>query len=308
MSRNNIFQRNFLTLSQEIQSIILNELEKYPVGRFNLPDVDLKECHYADRLIYLSLVEFFGTRNLPAHIYIESCDPIMCDGSPEFCIFIDPIDGSLNRDLGVGDPAIVIAYASGSNPRFCDVFQGYVYGLHSGNTYYSKDAKSYWLPHNHQNAIEIACDSIVSQLKDAILYYNDGYGQEFARQSFFRAGILPLLVKHHNAFDNTAMEICQICRGTAHLRVEARSYVSQGKLKGSEHANILAAFAIGKAAGLLVTDLHGNSLDDVVIDVDAVQDFICACNKDLLSETIKVLADNQQLLYNLILTEYQKCS
>jgi fructose-1,6-bisphosphatase/inositol monophosphatase family enzyme len=303
MHINFAFQRHLFSLSQDIQRIILNVLKEFPVGRLSLPDGDLKGYHYADKRVYESLAEFFRSRRLPAHIYIESGDPIICRNSPLFCIFIDPIDGSLNRDLGVGDPAIVIVYAWGSSPRFRDVFDGYVYGLRSGDTYYSKDGRSYWIPCNKKTAIEIACDSTITELKDTILYYNDGYGQEFAKQAFFKAGILPLLVKHHNAFDNAALEICQICRGAAHLRVEARAYRSRGKLKGSDHANILAAFAIGKAAGLRVTDLAGESLEDVAIDVDAVQDFICACNEELLSETVSVLSENQKRLYSLISSE-----
>jgi len=296
MSKNVSQPIDTVKLSKDIQKIVLDELATCPVGKLQLPDNDLKGVHDADKKIYECLVSFFHTQQLPANIYIESSEPIFYHDTPEFCIFIDPIDGSLNRDLKVGDPSISIAYAYGQQPRFSDIFSGYVYGLHSGDSYYAQYGKSYWQPHNHTEAIEISCDTTVTKLEDAILYYNDGYGQNFAKQALLKAGALPLKVKHHNAFDNTAMEICQICRGVAHLRVEARSYHHQGKLKGSDHANMLAAFSIGKTAGLLVTDLAGNVLDNLVIEIDNVQDFICASHENLLSETLDVLANNQALL------------
>jgi len=86
------------------------------------------------------------------------------------------VDGSVNRDLGVGDPGIVIAYAAGSVPQFQDIFGGYAYGLRSRDTHYSIDGKSYYRPHEAAHAVEILCDRRVTRLQDAILYYNDGYG------------------------------------------------------------------------------------------------------------------------------------
>ena len=66
-------------------------------------------------------------------------------------------------------------------PKFKDIICGYVYGLHSGNTYFSKYGKSYYIKKTKSSQKEIFCDSSVKKLKDAILYYNDGYGSEFAK-------------------------------------------------------------------------------------------------------------------------------
>lgn len=300
MERDIIEGYDFFKLSLKIKDIILNELSKFSSGTLQILDKNLKGKHKADEQVYSSLSKFFNTQNLPADIYIESGEPILCDKRAAFCIFIDPIDGSINRDLNVGDPGIIIAYASGSSPRFKDVFEGFVYGLRSKDVYYSKAGKSFYQSNNSSSPIEIHCDNKVISLEDAILYYNDGYGKEFAKQAFHKAGILPFLTKHNNAFDNAGIEICQICRGAAHIRVEARAYQINGKMIGSDHANMLAAFAIGKGSGMLVTDLEGNSLENVKIEIDHAQNFICSSNEKLLQEVLEALKKNQELLRNLI--------
>jgi fructose-1,6-bisphosphatase/inositol monophosphatase family enzyme len=132
----------------------------------------------------------------------------------------------------------------------------------------------------------------VTRLEDAILYYNDGYGSTFAHAALRRAGFLPLRVRHHNAFDNTALELAQICRGAAHLRVEARSYLRRGIRRGSDHANILPAFALGRYAGLVVGDLDGRPLDELEIDMDRAQDFVVASSHALFDAVRAFLGDN----------------
>jgi len=306
MSTDAVFAYDFVHLSHTIRELILRGLSLFPSGSLQLLDTqgaDLKGKHRADEQVYGALAQFFAAHQLPANIYIESGPPLLCGAEAEFCIFIDPVDGSVNRDLGVGDPGIVIAYATGSAPQFQDIFGGYVYGLRSHDTYYATGGRSYYRPHDAAHAVEIFCDRRVTRLQDAILYYNDGYGQACARHAFQKAGMLSLLAKHHNGFDNAGVEICQLCRGAAHLRVEARAHPTEGGMQGSDHANMLAAFAIGKGAGVLVTDLQGKSFAQSPIEVDRVQDFICVSNEKLLHETLTILARNQELLRELLLPE-----
>lgn len=205
----------------------------------------------------------------------------------------------INRDLGVGDPGCVFAFApvNLNEIRFKDIFGGFVFGLHSNHIYASIYPNTYFYQDCNSDPIKIKCDShLPDKLIDSYLYLNDGYGSHFAKSAYEKAGALPLFVKHRNAFDNAALEICQICRGAAHIRVEARSTTVNGKLKGSDHANILPAFAIGKGSGLIVTDIEGNSLEDEVVSLDKVSDFICCSNKLLLNQTIDILKNNRKIL------------
>jgi hypothetical protein len=122
-----VFAYDFVHLSLTIQAVILRGLAQFPSGSLQLLDTqgtDLKGKHQADEQVYCSLAQFFSAQPLPTNIYIESGPPLLCGSEAEFCIFIDPVDGSVNRDLGVGDPGIVIAYAAGSVPQFQDIFGG----------------------------------------------------------------------------------------------------------------------------------------------------------------------------------------
>lgn len=286
----------------EIIGIINTVLSRYGTFLLNIKDKnDFKSEHIADDEAIKKIKEYFFSNNVQANVFFEGSDPYLCKTHPKIALFIDPIDGSLNRDLGVGDPGIVIAFAKNHDEiRFKDIYGGCVYGIHSKNIYVSFDNETHFYQNHNSDPIKIMCDQAVIELKDVILYYNDGYGQHFSKSTFKKAGSLPLFVKHRNAFDNTAMEICQICRGAAHARVEARSVIVNEKLKGSDHANILPAFAIGNGSGLLVTDLKGNSLNNEIIDLDKVCDFICCNNESILLQIIDIISNNINILYQYI--------
>ena len=78
--------------------------------------------------------------------------------------------------------------------------------------------------------------------------------------------------------------------------VEARTSSVDGRRVGSEHANLLAAFAIGGPAGLVVSDLQGRALDQMRIVIDEPQDFVCAASQGLLTEAIAALRENRTRL------------
>lgn len=290
----------FLNLAQSLHKVIVTSLSNRETGCLSLTDPsDLKSEHNVEKHLRDAILNYVQRQDLNINLYIEGHQAILERKQPEMILFIDPVDGSLNRDLQVGDPSIVITYAQKQSPAFKDILGGYVYGLRSGDTYFSVEGKSYYLPCGNKQPLIISCDHSVSQPRDAILYFNDGYGIKFAEQAFLKAGVLPFLVRHRNAFDNASMEICQMCRGAAHLRVEARSFMKDGVMKGSEHANILAAYGIGKGANLLVTDLDGRFLDNTIIEIDHVQDFICCSNRQLLERTIDSIQNNESLLQQL---------
>lgn len=301
---NEIPKENRLALAEDIKNIVVAVHQQFQSGDLTV-DGDLKGHHSVDEIAIDKIKEHLTTINIQANIYIEGHEPIIQGDDPEFSIYIDPVDGSLNRDLRVGNPSCVIAMSSHKESQFKDLEFGYVYDLHSGDTYYSYNDEAFYITAGQEEAIQIKCDSSVYKLEDAIAYINSGYGADFAKQEFLKTGVLRFLVKHVNGFDNTSMEICQMARGAAHLRVESRSYTdSNRKKKGSDHANLIAAMTIGKASGLYITDLEGKPLDEEMIDIDKVQDFICCSNPDLLEETVDKIRNNQLLLSESILNEF----
>lgn len=284
-----------LALSESIKDIVIEVHQQSQSGNLTVKE-NLKGHHSADEIAIERIKKYLAEINIQANIHIEGHEPITQGDNPELSIYIDPIDGSLNRDLRVGNPACVIAMAMNKKPKLKDLQFGYVFDLHSGDTYYSHGNEAFYIPDGEREAVPIKCDSRASKVQDAIAYINSGYGRKFAMQEFLKTGALRLIVKHVNSFDNSAMEICQMARGAAHLRVESRSYTENNVMKGSDHANLLAAMTIGRASGLYITDLQGNLLEDDTIDIDQVQDFICCSNPELLKDTIQTIKRNRWLL------------
>jgi hypothetical protein len=229
--------------------------------------------------------------HLPVTLLLEGRAPLSPSVPAVASLLVNAVDGLINRSLDVGDPGLVIAFAESPKPAFKDIVGGYVLGQRSGDVYRTQGGSLLWKPRNRRERA-VGCDRQVMRLQDAVLYLNDGFAKGSAQASLTKAGFLPLQVRHHVSFDNTALEIAQLCRGAAHLRVEARSYAKDGKTRGADHANIVTAFALGQAAGLAVSDLAGRPLDDVVISMDEPQDFICASTKALLDAAVRFLAGN----------------
>jgi fructose-1,6-bisphosphatase/inositol monophosphatase family enzyme len=276
-----------------LEATVVATLGSIADGGLELADsADLKSHHRVDDQLSGDITAWWQDSRLPVRLYLEGQAPQDPPGGTAVAaLLIDPIDGSINRDLMVGDPGFALAVADTPVPRFGDLTGGWVYGLHSGDRYHTAAGQLWWTPRGRP-ARAVRCDARVTRLEDAILYYNDGYGSGFAHAALRRAGFLPLRVRHHNAFDNTALELAQICRGAAHLRVEARSYVRRGVRRGSDHANILPAFALGRYAGLVVGDLDGCPLDELHIDMDCAQDFVVASSNALFDAVCAFLGDN----------------
>lgn len=109
-SKKVLAESDFFTLSQRIKNVILKTLSGIGANVLDLTEDDLKAEHHADKKIFEALRDFFDSLHIEANVFIESHAPILYSENPKTSIFIDPIDGSLNRDLAVGDPAIAIAY------------------------------------------------------------------------------------------------------------------------------------------------------------------------------------------------------
>lgn len=281
------------SVAGETSTLVTETLRNLDEGRLTLVDeTDLKGHHRVDDVLTQALIAWWQRSGLPLRLFMESMPPLdPPEGGAIASLLIDPVDGSLNRDLAVGDPGFVLAVAETPIPTFGDICGGFVLGLRSGDQYLAVENRLSFIPRARSPRF-VQCDASVKRLADAILYYNDGYGRDFAHAALHRAGFLPLHVRHHNAFDNTALELAQMCRGAAHLRVEARSYVRNGVRRGSDHANILPAFALGRAAGLITGNLQGQALDALVIDMDRAQDFLVASSPELFADAVVFLADN----------------
>jgi fructose-1,6-bisphosphatase/inositol monophosphatase family enzyme len=236
---------------------------------------DLKSSHTVDdraRTVVHDILAFYR-----CNVFVES----FCTDTgktADFSIYVDPIDGSLNWDRGVGDPCVVITI-SDKPAATCldDLIFGYVEGLRSGDIYYTRDHFAFMRSKIIGTEKQIQCSGPL-RLPEATAYLRPGYSM--AERQLKHTFPLFLLARDIRAIDNAGMEFCEIARNAADIMVEARN--------GSDFFNLLA-YPILKNAGGLLVDLNGDALGPQPIEIDKPYDYIACNNRMLLDEALNVM-------------------
>ncbi len=265
-------------VSAKVKSGLVKRLSKNGfVGNTTINPSDLKSTHDIDTLAVEIITK--ELRDHRCNIFMESCEGTTIEDA-DFSIFIDPIDGSLNWDRGVGDPCIAIAITEKlEDIRFNDLSVSYVEGFRSGDYYFTQEGKSFFVSKTTGKRYENRCREN-QPLSNATCYLRPGYS--LAKTAFEGSFCLFLECGDIRAFENSAMELCEIARNAADLMVETR--------KASDFYNLLA-YPILKNAGGLVCDLGGRDIGELVIDAKKTYDFIACNNPLLLQEALSVLQD-----------------
>ncbi len=236
---------------------------------------NLKSVHEIDKItakIATTILEQYN-----CNIFIESVNDVIHDDA-EFSIYIDPIDGSLNWERGVGDPCIVIALSSKSKINCLnDLNFSYVEGLRSNDVYYSDLKNAYFISGISNKLITIKATG-VQHASQAVAYLRTGYSAA-PQQLQYCKNLYPV-VRDIRGFDNAAMELCEIARNAADVMVEARGI--------SDFYNLLA-YPILKTAGGYLTDLQGNDIGQQHLEFNAHYNYIACNNKQLLTSVITLL-------------------
>ncbi len=236
---------------------------------------DLKSTHDIDRIAAAIALDTLSDYN--CNIFIESVNNSI-KSDADFSVYIDPVDGSLNWERGVGDPCVVIALSP--KPKINnlnDLNFAFVYGLRSHDIYYSDLQQSYFISSITNETVAIQCAG-KQQLCDATAYLRTGYGGAKSQLDYSLA--LFTQVRDIRGFDNAAIEICEIARNAADIMIEARNI--------SDFFNLLA-YPILKTAGGLLTDLSGNDLAEQTLEFESNYNFIACNNHQLLNEALGVL-------------------
>jgi fructose-1,6-bisphosphatase/inositol monophosphatase family enzyme len=238
---------------------------------------DLKSRHKTDDLainVILNLVA-----NIPCHVYIES-SPARYHSAAEFSLFIDPIDGSINWDRGIGDPCVALAIAEKvEDVCLGDLTYAYVLGLRSGDAYETRDGYAYY--RSGLTCLERPIQTApVQRLDRAMGYVKIGYGG--ATRQIATCETLFAQCRDLRSIDNSAIELCELARGASDLIVDARSL--------SDSFNLIS-YPILKQAGGILCDLDGNSLDAVAIAEGQTVDYIACANAVLRDRVLLSLRD-----------------
>ncbi len=236
---------------------------------------DTKGTHLVDRQAFGILSDLL--KDTSCNIFMEGF-PAQTKVDAEFSIFLDPMDGSINWDKGVGDPCLALAITEKNPPwKFEDLTFAYVEGFRSGDYYYTKAAQSIYYSNLLQKEFAIAAGG-ASLLSECYAYLKTGYSG--AERQLIGSYPLMLLCRDIRAFDNSGTELAQLARGSADFMMEARQL--------SDFYNLLA-YPLVKYAGGDIYNLEGESIAGLPLDIDKQYDFIAVKNPDLMMEIMPVL-------------------
>jgi fructose-1,6-bisphosphatase/inositol monophosphatase family enzyme len=219
-------------------------------------------------------------RDVPCTIRIEG-EPATqrSDADPRWSLCIDPVDGSLNWDRGVGDPAFVLAASPYPGPATLDDLTfAYVEGLRSGDRYWTADGAAWFESAATGRTLRLSC-AAPGVLGHATGYLRCGYGG--ARAQLARTLPLFLAARDLRAFDNAGTELCEVARNAAHFLVEARGI--------SDGFNLLA-WPIVRAAGGVLLDLEGGHLARQPVELAEPADYVLAGNRPLAEAIVERIA------------------
>lgn len=265
-------------ISDAIKACLFNDLQQSGFTGENMENPsDLKSTHEIDKKAASIATKLLSKYN--CNVFIESVENSF-DEAAEFSVYIDPVDGSLNWERGVGDPCVVIAISSKTKITCLnDLRFSFVYGLRSFDIYYSDLKQSYFISNITKKPIIINCIS-KKDIADATAYLRTGYGA--AKQQLDRTLDLYTAVRDIRGIDNAAMEICEIARNAADVMVEARGI--------SDFYNLLA-YPILKTAGGHLTDLSGIDLGDQAIQFKSLYNYIACNNECLLTQVSNLISE-----------------
>lgn len=266
-----------LSLAQKVKSALTQELKsKGFFGVENDNPEDVKSTHKADKIAIAILEE--ELKGLPCQVFMESYQSEL-HPSPEFTLFIDPLDGSLNWDRGVGDAAFALAITEKpiEKATFNDLNFSFVQGLRSGDYYFADKGNSFFYSALLESTSQMRCRK-QDALEHSHAYLKSGY--QAAQRHFDQAMPLYLAVKDIRAFDQSALEICELARNAADIMLENRQL--------SDFYNLLA-YPILRCAGGYMQTLDGRELGEQLLLPDQQYDFLAGNSKEIVEKAFSLL-------------------
>ncbi|WP_299489675.1 inositol monophosphatase family protein [uncultured Shewanella sp.] len=263
-------------IATDVKAALLSDLKhKQGFSVHAQNEADTKSTHHADNIAFHIITQHL--ESYPCQIFMEGFQFPKKD-NPDFIIYIDPLDGSLNWDRGIGDPCIALAISEHlDNPTFDHLCFAYVEGLHSGDYYYTENEKSYFYSSLLENTQVIQCKG-KTQLSTACGYLRLGYSK--AEEQLLFSYPIFLQCRDIRAIENSNMELCELARNAADFMIEAR--------KTSDLYNLLA-YPILKYAGGHIVNKVSENLCHQIIQPNDIYDFIATTNPLLLEDILTSL-------------------
>ena len=260
------------TVAARVRETLRRRLQEHGFGESLREPRTLKSTHEIDADAAAIARQSFDAWHCNLVIEGESGS---LDPDARFCVYIDPVDGSLNWDRGTGDPAFVLAVARRAAAGCLDDLAfAYVEGLRSGDTYRVDGDRAF-----HRSALtgreqRLHC-AAPDGLAEATGYLRAGYGG--ARRQLAHTLPLYLGARDLRASDNAAIEFGDVARNAAHFMVEARGL--------SDGFNLLA-WPLVRSAGGVLRALDGSALAGQPFDPGRNTDFVLAGSRGLADDLV----------------------
>ena len=224
-----------------------------------------------DRAVSKALIDLFKKRNIPAVIYSEESGKIDIVDSPKYVISFDDIDGTNNYHRGreILPFCTVISIFDSCTPCFKDVLAAGIIEHNSGKLWIAIRNKGCYL---NDSKVKTSGARIIDR-KKVMVCDNYTCGANVSR---FSRLYERLWVKD---FSSAALHFAGVSSG-----------VFDCYLSPSQKAHELGAgYLLVKEAGGFLSDLEGNSLDDMPYNFDAKYPIIAASSEELGKELLKGL-------------------
>jgi myo-inositol-1(or 4)-monophosphatase len=181
-------------------------------------------------------------------------------------VLVDPIDGSRNAISGIPFYCTSIAVASGQ--RIKDISLAYVINLATGDEFWAERGKGAFL-----NA------GSISAQKDGVLYLVAYEAQNPGKDI---PAILPLLSRSRKTrcLGATALGLAYLAAGAVSV------FVTPAPSRSFDFAG---GWLLVKEAGGVITDPHGNPLDEVKLGLERASPLMASGNEGLHQEALRLI-------------------
>jgi len=272
---------SYLPLARRIASNVIGRLIQHLAqngyqGIQSENPEESKATHQVDKIAVEEILKVI--REIPCDLYMESFDQIHKNNS-EFTIFIDPVDGSINWDRGIGDAGICIAISNiKGEVYYRDLNFVYIQGFRTGDVYCFENGKG-WYENNLTGKRWPLKFLKYVPLHNAMGYLKTGYGG--AKKQLEKSLPLFYLCKDIRSFDNSAMELAELSRGATDFIVDSRDL--------SDSFNLLA-YPLIKHVGGIITNLAGEDIGNYKITPGGIINFVAAGSLSLHQEVLSGLS------------------
>jgi myo-inositol-1(or 4)-monophosphatase len=181
-------------------------------------------------------------------------------GEGETIVALDPIDGTFNATRGI--PIYSVSLCFSKSRLLCDTFFGYVMNLATGMEYWADETA-------YRDGKRIKVSECNSLQCNAVIYYPE---RRFE-------------VKRIRIFGSAALEICFVADGSFDCFIDFRDVNGRGMLRVYD---VAAALHIAKAAGAVVTDTNGRSIERKRFEMDERFKLVVA-NKALHQKLLEMI-------------------